>query len=99
MQKIIARILVDALTPEESDGEDDEDSAWSVWDPPSSSAIAQVKHRLRDGMMTVRFRKTKFYPDYLFLDVPRVVFRDWKRRKSAGGYYHRQIKNQGYNVS
>lgn len=93
---LIARRLADVLTPDVGD-EDDENSllSWSVHNFPNSSAILVVKHRLRDGAMTVRFNKPgKAYPDYLYNDVPRELFRQWKRVKSAGGFYHRRIKGQ-----
>lgn len=101
VQGFIARVLVDALTPDESQGEEDDDSllSWSVWSPAGSSAIQTVKHRLRDGQMTVRFTNRPMYPDYLFVNVPRELFRQWKRVKSAGRFYHRRIKDQGYNIA
>lgn len=102
IQGLIARVLTDALTP---DAEDDRDASgrftetmnWGVWEA-NSRAIQTVKHRLRDGMMTVRFRDRHLYPDYLFINVPRELFRQWKRVKSAGAFYHRRIKGQ-YSVS
>lgn len=97
IQGIIARVLVDALTPEEESGEEDSMLSWSVWEA-NSRAIQTVKHRLRDGMMTVRFRDRELYPDYLFINVPRELFHQWKRVKSAGAFYHRRIKGQ-YNVT
>lgn len=96
IQGIIARVLVDALTPEESSDEEDSLLSWSVWNT-HSRAIQTVKHRLRDGMMTVRFTNKYMYPDYLFMDVPRELFRQWKRVKSAGAFYHRRIKGN-YNI-
>lgn len=101
VQGFIARVLTDALTPDESQGDDDDDSllSWSVWNVPYSRAIQTVKHRLRDGQMTVRFRNKEMYPDYLFIDVPRELFRQWKRVKSAGSFYHRRIKDSGFNVA
>jgi hypothetical protein len=92
---IILKELVDLLTPEES-LEDGSAYDWSVWEPPASSAIVRVKHRLRDGMMTVRF--TGGPVDYLYYGVPRELFRQWKRVKSAGRFYHRRVKDQGYGV-
>jgi hypothetical protein len=94
---LIARAIADLFT---SDSEEDTDNDgfslldWSVWHPPASSAIEVVKHRLRDGMMTVRFANRPLYPDYLFWNVPRELFRQWKRVKSAGAFYHRRIKGQ-----
>jgi hypothetical protein len=94
IQGLVARLLADALTPEDQeDGEDNSLLSWSVWHA-NSSAIQTVKHRLRDGMMTVRFTNREMYPDYLFMDVPRELFRQWKRVKSAGKFYHRRIKGQ-----
>lgn len=93
IQGIILKELIDILTPDESQEEDTNSLLdWSVWNPPYSSAIVQVKHRLRDGMMTVRF--TNGPVDYLFMSVPRELFRQWKRVKSAGAFYHRRIKGQ-----
>lgn len=90
---VILKELVDLLTPDESQEEDTNSLLdWSVWTPPRSSAIVQVKHRLRDGMMTVRF--TGGPTDYLFGSVPRDLFRQWKRVKSPGRFYHRRIKDQ-----
>lgn len=93
LQGVLARVLADALTPDESQGEDDSILSWSVYNP-TSRAIQTVKHRLRDGQMTVRFTNREMYPDYLFLNVPRELFRQWKRVKSAGRFYHRRIKDQ-----
>jgi hypothetical protein len=86
--------LADALTPDEDQGDEDSNSllSWSVWNA-RSRAIQTVKHRLRDGQMTVRFRDKELYPDYLFINVPRELFKQWKRVKSAGKFYHRRIKN------
>ena len=98
IQGLIARALVDALTPEEDQGDDDSVLSWSVWNSPSSRAIQTVKHRLRDGQMTVRFRNREMYQDYLFINVPRELFRQWKRVKSAGAFYHRRIKGK-YGIS
>jgi hypothetical protein len=90
---IILKELADLLLPDESQDEDRNSLLdWSVWHPPASSAIVQVKHRLRDGMMTVRF--TNGPVDYMFMDVPRELFRQWKRVKSAGAFYHRRIRGQ-----
>lgn len=97
IQALVARLLTDALTPEESSGDEDSLLSWSVWHA-NSSAIQTVKHRLRDGQMTVRFTNREMYPDYLFINVPRELFRQWKRVKSAGAFYHRRIKNQ-YSVT
>ena len=95
-QGLLARALANALTPAQSQGGDDDDSmlSWSVWDVPYSRAIQTVKHRLRDGQLTVRFRNRQMFPDYLFINVPRELFRQWKRVKSAGAFYHRRIKGQ-----
>jgi len=90
-QLLIHRKIVDYMMPGESTGDDDETADWSVYDPPASRAIVEVKHRLKDGLMTVRFRNGPI--DYLFLDVPRELFRQWKRVGSAGKFYHRRIKN------
>jgi hypothetical protein len=90
-QSYIARLITDTLLPEGSEADDDSQD-WSVWNPPRSSAIAQVKHRLKDGQMTVRFVSRHTHPDYLFINVPRELFRQWKRVKSAGAFYHRRIK-------
>ena len=98
VQGFIARALVDALTPDEDQGDDDSVLSWSVYNPPGSRAIQTVKHRLRDGQMTVRFKHREMYPDYLFINVPRELFHQWKRVKSAGAFYHRRISGQ-YNVS
>lgn len=98
IQGIIARALTDALTPDEDQGDDDSILSWSVWNAPNSSAIQTVKHRLRDGNMTVRFKNREMYPDYLFIGVPRELFRQWKRVKSAGKFYHRRIKG-AYGIS
>jgi hypothetical protein len=98
IQGFIARALVDALTPDEDEGEEDSILSWSVWNAENSSAIQTVKHRLRDGNMTVRFKHREMYPDYLFINVPRELFRQWKRVKSAGRFYHRRIKGQ-YGIS
>lgn len=92
-QGLIARALADALTPDDSQGDDDSMLSWSVY-KPVSSAISVVKHRLRDGQMTVRFTNREMYPDYLFINVPRELFHQWKRVKSAGAFYHRRIKNK-----
>jgi hypothetical protein len=90
---VILKELADLLTPDESQEEGTNSLLdWSVWSPQSSSAIVQVKHRLRDGMMTVRFTGGPI--DYLFNGVPRELFRQWKRVKSPGGFYHRRIKGQ-----
>ena len=87
---LIARRLADALTP------DDEEEAgrldWSIWSPQGSTAIETVKHKLKDGTMTVRFKNRAMYPDYLFWGVPRELFKQWKRVRSAGRFYHRRIK-------
>lgn len=95
-QAILARILADALLPDEDTLEPGEREHslldWSRWAPLRSSAIVQVSHRLRDGMMTVRF--TNGPVDYLFIDVPRELFRQWKRVRSPGKFYHRRIKGQ-----
>lgn len=96
---LLARILSDALIPQGDEsleqGEREHSLiSWSKWAPPRSSAIRQVNHRLRDGMMTVRFNKAGLYPDYLFVNVPRELFRQWKRVRSPGKFYHRRIKDQ-----
>jgi hypothetical protein len=98
IQGIIARVVADALTPDEDNGDEDSVLSWSVWNAPNSSAIQTVKHRLRDGNMTVRFKNREMYPDYLFISVPRELFRQWKRVKSAGRFYHRRIKGS-YGIS
>lgn len=101
VQGFIARALADALTPDEDQGGGDDSNSllsWSVWHSETSSAIQTVKHRLRDGQMTVRFRNRELYPDYLFINVPRELFRQWKRVKSAGAFYHRRIKGR-YSIS
>lgn len=103
-EDLIARILTDTLLPGASQGGGDDDDGgndrddWTVWDVPSSRAIQTVKHRLRDGMMTVRFRDRELYPDYLFMGVPRELWYQWKRVQSAGKFYHRRIKGQ-YNIT
>lgn len=89
-QSYIARLITDNLLPEGSEADDDSQD-WSTWSPGRSSAIQQVKHRLKDGQMTVRFINRPMSPDYLFIGVPRELFRQWKRVKSAGGFYHRRI--------
>lgn len=98
IQGFIARALTDALTPDESQGEENSILSWSVYSPPQSSAIETVKHRLRDGQLTVRFKNKAMYPDYLFINVPRELFKQWKRVKSAGAFYHRRIKGR-YGIS
>lgn len=101
VQGLIARALANALTPSEDQGGGDDSNSilsWSVWNVPNSRAIQTVKHRLRDGQMTVRFRNKEMYPDYLFINVPRELFRQWKRVKSAGAFYHRRIAGR-YNVA
>ena len=98
VQGFIARALVDALTPDEDQGGDDSLLSWSVYNPPQSSAIETIKHRLRDGQLTVRFKNRHTYPDYLFINVPRELYRQWKRVKSAGAFYHRRIKGR-YGIS
>ena len=90
----LSRRLADALTGGGDAGGEDGGLFWSEYKPIGSTAIFLVKHRLRDGNMTVRFKKTGLYPDYLFPDVPRGVFRDWKRSMSPGRYYHANVKNQ-----
>lgn len=97
VQGLIARALADALTPDEDEGGDDSMLSWSVHNF-QSRAIQTVKHRLRDGQMTVRFTDRAMYPDYLFINVPRELFHQWKRVKSAGAFYHRRIKGQ-YSIS
>ncbi len=98
VQAILLRAIADALIPEEDllEAGERENSVldWSKWAPENSSAIRQVNHRLRDGMMTIRFNKVRAYPDYLFYNVPRELFKQWKRVTSAGKFYHRRIKGQ-----
>ena len=89
---LIARALADALISGDDTGED-ESKDWAVWEPPSSRAIERVRYRRRDGMMTVRFRNRPMYPDYLFWTVPSEIFKQWKRVKSAGAFYHRRVSN------
>jgi len=89
---LIARLLADVLTPDETEGEANERLDWAVHNFPASSAIQTVKHRLRDGNMLVRFKGRPGYPDYLFINVPRELFHQWRRVRSAGRFYHRRIK-------
>jgi hypothetical protein len=91
VQDYIARAITDGLLPAGSEA-DDESQDWSTWSPGRSTAIELVKHRLKDGQMTVRFANRHTHPDYLFINVPRELFRQWKRVKSAGAFYHRRIK-------
>ena len=91
---LLRRELADALLGGGDDGGDDGSLLWSEYKPIGSTAISLVRHRLYDGNMVVRFKKTGFYPDYRFIDVPRAVFRDWKRSMSPGRYYHANVKNQ-----
>lgn len=102
IQSVLVRAIADALIPDEDPLEAGarENSLldWSKWAPERSSAIRQVNHRLRDGMMTVRFNKPQAYPDYLFVNVPRELFKQWKRVVSPGKFYHRRIKGQ-YSVA
>ncbi len=95
-ESFLVKILADALTPDDDDGDETSLLSWSVHSPAGSRAIVTVKHRLRDGMMTVRFTNGPI--DYMYLNVPRELFRQWKRVKSAGKFYHRRIKNQ-YNIT
>jgi hypothetical protein len=101
-QTILARAVADALLPDDDisllePGEREHSMlSWSRWAPSGSTAIVQVSHRLRDGMMTVRF--TNGPVDYLFWDVDRELFRQWKRVRSAGAFYHRRIKGR-YGIS
>jgi hypothetical protein len=92
-EQIIYRRLSDLLLPDVDEG------SWKVADFPRSSAISQIKHRSKDGMLTVRFNKIgQFYPDYLFIGVPVDIWNQWKRVGSKGRFYHRRIKGQ-YNVT
>ena len=98
-QRVVAQILVDILTPDVDDDVEAGDrsynpAGWSAWAPARSSAISQVKHKLRTGEMLVRFNKRGSYPDYLFMNVPRELFRQWKRVQSPGRFYHRRIKDR-----
>ncbi len=98
-QALIAQIRVDLLTPDIDDDVEPgarsfNPAGWSAWAPARSTAIRQVKHRLRDGMMTIRFNKNGLYPDYLYASVPRELFRQWKRVQSPGRFYHRRIKGR-----
>ena len=84
-EAIIFGKLADVLLPDSDQGN------WKVWRPSQgSSAIVQVKHRSKDGVMTVRF--TGGPVDYLYSGVPTELFRQWKRVRSAGKFYHRRIK-------
>ena len=96
---VVAKSIIDALTPDDDEEGDDGSLLWSVYEPPASTAIRRVKHRLVDGTLTVEFNKAKAYPAYLFINVPRELFRQWKRVKSAGKFYHRRIKDGGYNIT
>lgn len=96
---ILAQAIADALIPEDEEAElleagERENSmlSWSRWAPLGSTAIVQVSHHLRSGQMVVRF--TGGPVDYLYWDVPRELFRQWKRVKSAGAFYHRRIKGE-----
>jgi len=96
-QQVIARQLVDALIGVGGgDGEDDDSFSLLSWSTfsPNSTAIQRVQHRLRNGDMTVRFQNKPGYPDYLYGNVPRELFKQWKRVQSPGKFYHRRIKNQ-----
>ena len=91
-QAFTSSLLVDSLL---TDRDDDDFSllSWSTY-IPNSSAIAAVRHRLRTGDMTVRFQNRPGSPEYFFSNVPRELYRQWKRVNSAGKFYHRRIKNQ-----
>ena len=92
-QVLVNKFLVDKLL--EASNLDEEDSFslldWSQFFP-NSTAIQRVQHRLRDGSMLVRFAN-RAPTDYLFGNVPRELFRQWKRVQSPGKFYHRRIKN------
>lgn len=99
--QLLKQLVADALLPSdeellEAGTRENSIVSWSRWAPGRSAAIVQVNHRLRDGMMTVRFTGGPI--DYLFWDVPRELFRQWKRVKSPGAFYHRRIKGR-YGVS
>ena len=93
-QELVSKWLIDSLV--DPSALDDEDNfsvlSWSEF-YPNSTAIRRVQHRLRDGMMHVMFQD-RTPTDYLFGNVPRELFRQWKRVNSAGKFYHRRIKNQ-----
>ena len=93
-QVLVNKFLVDKLI--DAQELDDEDSFslldWSQF-YPNSTAIRRVQHRLRDGSMLVRFQSTNT-TDYLFGNVPRELFRQWKRVQSPGKFYHRRISGQ-----
>ena len=93
-QALVNRLLVDTLISANELDDDDNFSllSWSEFHP-NSTAIARVQHRLRDGSMHVRFAN-RSPVDYLFANVPRELFKQWKRVKSPGRFYHRRIKNQ-----
>lgn len=91
-QAIINSRLVDVLTPDQDEG------SWKVWNKGGSRAIAQFKHRSRDGMMTVRFANRQGSPDYLFIGVPIELYQQWRKVKSKGKFYHRRIKNN-FNIT
>ncbi len=92
--KLINAFMVDKLIDAAPLDDDDNFSllSWSEFFP-NSTAIRRVQHRLRDGSMHVRFAGTNS-TDYLFGNVPRELFRQWKRVQSPGKFYHRRIKNQ-----
>ena len=95
-QALANRTLVDLLIRANSNDVDDDDNfsllSWSEFHP-NSTAIARVQHRLRDGTLLVRFAN-RSSTDYMFGNVPRELFRQWKRVRSAGRFYHRRIKGQ-----
>jgi len=99
---ILLRAIADALIPDdgliEVGTREHSMVSWSKWAPPSSSAIRQVNHNLRTSELTIRFNKPAPYPDYLFVNVPRELFRQWKRVRSPGKFYHRRIKGD-FNVA
>ena len=92
-QTLINRALVDSLINAVSDGADNfAHLEWSEFFP-NSTAIQRVQHKRRTGTLLVRFAN-RAPTDYMFGNVPRELYRQWKRVQSPGRFYHRRIKDQ-----
>ena len=66
--------------------------------PLGSTAIDTVWYDAETQDLWVKFRKVKFYPKYHFEGVPGEVFASLLNARSAGGFYHSQLKGKYYST-
>lgn len=66
--------------------------------PLGSTAINTVWADLETGDLWIKFQKHKPYPKYHFEGVPGGVVAGLLNARSAGNYYHRNIKGKYYST-